>query len=439
MKHTTSHIVRKNAFRIRRVTDSRDSLSLAHLGTYPPRKCGIATYTQDVVSAVHSSDAVATGRFPAGPPSVIAMVTPSEQTDYFWPVLHTIEQSDPQDYVRVAQELNRSGVDLVSIQYEHGIFGGECGLHLNYFLDALEAPVVVTLHTTLPEPSEAMARAVREVAARAERMVVLNSRAIPLLRDAYGVPARYLEDNVDVIPHGTPDVDPARRPTVRQQLGVVNQTVLSTFGLLGPGKGLEHAVRAVAAVASEHPSLHYYILGQTHPGIVRESGESYREGLVQLAEDLGIGDRVHFVNRYLNLDELCDWLLATDVYVTPYLNPFQIVSGTLAYAVAAGKPVLSTPYLHAEELLADGRGVLTPFSDPQAMATNLDSILSDSERREAMEHAAWQFGRTSTWSSVAEQYIASFDRALKVSSTLRPKMDRTLLPLKGALSHVDLG
>jgi glycosyltransferase involved in cell wall biosynthesis len=440
MKNNTPPAVRPNGFATRRVSaPGRDALNIAHLGTYPPRKCGIATYTQDVVSAVHSADAVATGRFPAGPPTVVAMTNASEHTEYFWPVLHTIDQADPEDYRRVARELNNSGTDLVSIQYEHGIFGGEGGRHLNYFLDALRVPVVVTLHTTLPQPPEALARAVREVAARAERLVVLNSRALPLLRDAYGLPAGYLADQTDVIPHGTPDVDPARRPVVRQQLGVAGQTVLSTFGLIGPGKGLEHAVRAVAKVADQYPDLHYYVLGQTHPGIVRESGESYREGLIRMAEDLGIGERVHFVNRYLNLDELCDWLLATDVYVTPYLNPFQIVSGTLAYAVAAGKPVISTPYLHAEELLSEGRGVLTPFSDPDAMARNLDGILADGERRAAMERAAWEFGRRSTWSSVAEQYVGSFARALKVSSPVyRPKADRTRIPAKGTLSHADL-
>jgi glycosyltransferase involved in cell wall biosynthesis len=237
---------------------------------------------------------------------------------------------------------------------------------------------------------------------------VLNSRAIPLLTKAYGVRA----DNVTVIPHGTPDVNPARRPVVRERFDVRGQTVLSTFGLLSPGKGLEHAIAAVARVAPQHPDLHYYILGQTHPGVVRESGESYREGLVRQAEEMGIADRVHFVNHYMTLDELCDWLLATDVYVTPYLNPHQIVSGTLAYAVAAGKPVLSTPYLHAQELLSGGRGVLTPFNNPNVMACNLDLMLSDPENLKEMARRAWAFGRDTIWSSVARQYGQVFTRVL---------------------------
>ena len=219
-----------------------------------------------------------------------------------------------------------------------------------------------------------------------------------------------------MIPHGTPDVDPARRPIVREQLGVVGETVLSTFGLIGPGKGLEHAIQAVAKVADKHPNLVYYILGRTHPGIVRESGEAYRDSLAAMAETLGIADRIRFVNRYLDLDELCDWLLATDVYVTPYLNPHQIVSGTLAYAVAAGKPVVSTPYLHAQELLAGGRGVLTPFSDPDTLADNLDCLLSDDARRTAMCGAAWRYGRNTTWSAVAERYIGTFMDALRMTA-----------------------
>lgn len=380
-------------------------LRIAHLGTYPPRKCGIATYTQDVVSAVHA-------HLPAAPPVVVAMTTRDDDSRYTWPVQHLLLQDDANGYPEMARLLNRSDANLVSIQHEHGIFGGDHGIYLSRFLEALTIPAVVTLHTVLPEPSESMARAIREVAERAQEIVVLNSRAIPLLKNAYGV----RKDNITVIPHGTPDIDPERRPVVRERQGVVGQTVLSTFGLLGPGKGLEHAIAAVAKVAADHPTLHYYILGQTHPGIVRESGESYREGLMRQAEEAGIADRVHFVNRYMTLDELCDWLLASDMYVTPYLNPHQIVSGTLAYAVAAGLPVVSTPYLHAQELLSGGRGVLTPFNDPDAMAQNLDSLLSNPSQREAMGRRAWDFGRDTIWSAVARRYGAVFSRVLPVVS-----------------------
>lgn len=384
---------------------SPKGLRIAHLGTYPPRKCGIATYTQDVVSAVHA-------HLPAAPPVVVAMTTRDDDSRYAWPVQHLLVQDDAKGYQEMARLLNRSDANLVSVQHEHGIFGGDHGIYLSRFLEALTIPAVVTLHTVLPEPSESMARAIREVAERAREIVVLNSRAIPLLEKAYGIRT----ENLTVIPHGTPDVDPTRRPIVRERQGVVGQTVLSTFGLLGPGKGLEHAIAAVAKVAANHPTLHYYILGQTHPGIVRERGESYREGLICQAEEAGIADRVHFVNRYMTLDELCDWLLASDLYVTPYLNPHQIVSGTLAYAVAAGLPVISTPYLHAQELLSSGRGVLTPFNDPDAMAQNLDSLLSNPTRREAMARRAWDFGRDTIWSAVARQYGAVFSRVLPATT-----------------------
>jgi glycosyltransferase involved in cell wall biosynthesis len=410
----------------------QEGLRIAHLGTYPPRKCGIATYTQDVVSAVHAY-------LPAAPPFVIAMTSPNDDSRYTWPVQHLLMQDDPDAYVEAARLVNRSGVNLVSVQHEHGIFGGEHGIYLSRFIDALNVPVVVTLHTVLPEPSETMAKAIREVVAKANEVVVLNSRAIPLLATAYGVPT----GNVNVIPHGTPDVDPSRRPVVRERFGVEGQTVLSTFGLLGPGKGLEHAIAAVAKVAAKHPSLHYYILGQTHPGIVRESGETYREGLIRQAEEAGIADRVHFVNHYMTLDELCDWLLATDLYVTPYLNPHQIVSGTLAYAVAAGKPVLSTPYLHAQELLSGGRGVLTPFNNPEVMGCNLDAMLSDRAALDEMARRAWEFGRDTIWSSVARQYGDVFTRVLPApdktskmtTARIRPELKRSTREMRTGESH----
>ncbi len=402
-----------------------NGMRIAHLGTYPPRKCGIATYTQDVVSAVHTNTL-------AAPPTVIAMTAPGEdpkQTGYGWPVAHLIAQNSPEEYVTTAKAIKCAGFDLVNIQYEHGIFGGAGGNYLNYFLDELAGvvPVVVTAHTVLPEPEAVYARAMKDVAERATRLIVLNSRAVPILKSAYGIDA----DAVAVIPHGTPNVERSRRTLVRGRLVVEGQTVLSTFGLIGPGKGLEHAIAAVAANAERHPTLHYYVLGATHPGIVRESGEAYREGLMRQAADAGIADRVHFVNQYLALDELTDWLLATDIYVTPYLNPNQITSGTLAYAVAAGKPVLSTPYLHARELLEGGRGVLTPFNDPALMAANLDRMLADPLWRAEMGASAWAFGRTSVWSEVAQRYGEVF-----ATATGRTGMSSVIVLSAGAIAGV---
>jgi len=390
------------AANVARYLKPKKGLKIAHVGTYPPRKCGIATYMRDVISAVHSDT-------PTAPPVVVALVAPDEEIVYGWPVQFRIAQDDPADYARVAHELNALNVDLVSIQHEHGIFGGPAGDMLTAFLDALDAPVVTTLHTVLPDPSPEVALSIQNLASRSARIVVLNSKAIPLLAQAYNIPT----DNVVVIPHGTPDMDPSRRPKVRAEFGVENQTVLATFGLISPGKGLEHAIAAVAANADAFPNLHYYILGQTHPGIVRHSGETYREGLQAQAESAGVTDRVHFVNEYLSQNALTDWLLAADIYVTPYLNPHQISSGTLAYAVAAGKPVLSTPYLHAQELLESGaRGVLTPFNNPGAMGENLGRMLADETGRAAMGRASWAWGRTSVWSNVARRYWEAFTGAV---------------------------
>jgi glycosyltransferase involved in cell wall biosynthesis len=377
------------------------NLRIAHVGTFPPRKCGIATYTQDTLNAIQKYA-------PAASSFVVAMTDPGEGVRYEFPVRYEIPEKEEAAYTRTAQLLNRSGTDLINIQYEHGIFGGENGIFLSQFLDSLNIPSVATLHTVLPDPSEGMIRAIRELADKTDHLIVLNSRAIPLLRRAYGVTT----ERISVIPHGTPNVVPARRPIVRKKLGIEAQTALTTFGLISPGKGLEFAIDAVARVAASHPTLHYYILGATHPNIIRQSGELYRDHLKKRAADAGIEGRVHFVDRYLSLSDLTDWLLATDVYVTPYLNANQIVSGTLAYAVAAGKSVISTPYLHAQELLSDGRGLLTPFRDADAMASNIAFLLDNPARKTDMERRAWAFGRTSQWSEVAQRYAEVFESIL---------------------------
>lgn len=384
-------------------------LRIAHVGTFPPRKCGIATYTEDTLNAIQNYA-------PAASSFVVAMTDPGEAARYKFPVRHEMAQHDENAYAQSAKTLNRAGVDLVNIQHEHGIFGGEDGIYLSRFLDALNVPAVATLHTVMPEPTPGMVRAVRELSDKAARLIVLNSRAIPLLRRAYGVN----KDNISVIPHGTPNVDPARRPIVRKKFGVEGQIALTTFGLIGPDKGLEYAIDAVAKIADAHPTLHYYILGATHPNIVRNSGEVYRDSLKKRAMDARIANRIHFVDRYLSLDDLTDWLVATDVYVTPYLNPNQITSGTLAYAVAAGKPVLATPYLHAQELLGDGRGLLTPFRDADTMALNLAYILDNPSRKIDMERRAWAFGRTSQWSEVAQRYAEVFEGVLRPARITTP-------------------
>jgi glycosyltransferase involved in cell wall biosynthesis len=238
---------------------------------------------------------------------------------------------------------------------------------------------------------------------------VLNSKAIPLLRDKYGISV----DNISSIPHGTPNFDQSRREQIRRDFNISDQTVLSTFGLISPGKGLEHAIEAVAANASKHSNLHYYILGATHPSIVKQCGEAYREKLIALTQSLNVADRVHFVNRYLEIEELKDWLLATDIYVTPYINSNQIVSGTLSYAVAAGKPVLSTPYIHAVELLDGKAGLLTPFNNSEAMAQNLNLMLTDTALMERMRRKAREYASQSSWSEVGNRYLEQYYQAIK--------------------------
>lgn len=372
-------------------------LRIAHLGTYPPRRCGIATYTQDVVSALEQFH-------PTGCPTVIAMASPSENITYEGSVQRTIRQESPQDYRSAAKFLNTQGSELLSIQFEHGIFGGADGMLLSELLYRLDIPAVATLHTVLPNPSRGQIAAVRMLWRQCQALVVLNERALPLLENAYEIDT----SKVSVIPHGTPQVDITQRPAIRKRLGLTDRRALMTFGLLGPGKGIEQAIDALAQIADKHPNTDYYILGQTHPELVRNYGESYRTGLLERVAAAGLEDRVRFVNRYLSLEEICDWLVACDIYLTPYQNPNQITSGTLAYAVAAGCPVVSTPYLHASELLSAGRGLLTPFGDTTALAQNISYLLSNDEARQAISRAAYAYGESTTWQRTAERYSTLF-------------------------------
>lgn len=377
-------------------------LRIAHLGTYPPRRCGIATYTQDVLTALERY-------IPTNCPTVVAMTASGERAVYSPPVQQTISEEQISQYRPAARFLNSHGSDLLSIQFEHGIFGGEEGMYLRELLEELHLPAVATLHTVLPNPTPGQVKAVRALAWHCQALVVLNTRAIPLLDTAYGVDI----SRVSVIPHGTPQVDIAHRDTIRKRLGLEKRKVLMTFGLLGPGKGIEQAVEALALIARKHPTTDYYVLGQTHPELVRHEGESYRDSLMARVTKAGLKRRVRFVNRYLSLEEICDWLVACDIYLSPYQNPSQITSGTLAYAIAAGCPVISTPYSHACEILANDRGVLTPFGSVETLAQNISHLLEDEKGRLALGRAAYAYGESTNWHHTAAKYSELFQRVVQ--------------------------
>ncbi|MBX8463648.1 glycosyltransferase family 4 protein [Deinococcus sp. RIT780] len=359
---------------------------LVMIGNYAPRQCGIATFTQDLVQAVGNWQV-----------SVVAM-NDAQVYDYPPEVVLGIEQDDLNAYVTAAAAINALKPDVVCVQHEYGIYGGPAGSYLLTLLRALDAPLVTTLHTVLEAPDDAQRAALEELCALSRTVVVMSERAVSILR-AQGVPAGKLQ----LIPHGIPsfDLDSAEQ---KRLLGLGAGPLLLTFGLLGPGKGLESAIRALPDLLARQPDVTYLILGATHPHVRRGQGEQYRESLWTLARELGVQDAVRMENRFVSLPELMQYLAAADVYLSPYQNPAQITSGTLAYALGNGKAVISTPYWYAEELLADGRGVLTPFADPAAMARAAADLLADPARRAAMGRRAAQYGQDMKWPAVGAAY-----------------------------------
>jgi len=392
-----------------RITDFR---KVGFIGDYLPRKCGIATFTADLCGAVASQYR-----------SVDCIVVPvndvAEGYDYPPEVHFEFAQQELDSYRQAADFLNFSNVDIVCLQHEYGIYGGHAGRHILALLRDLRMPVVTTLHTVLREPSPDQRRVMRELAELSSRLVVMSERGREFLLDVYGVPAA----KIDVIAHGIPDMPFVDPNSSKDQFGVEGKHVVLTFGLLSPNKGIEYALQALPEVIREFPNLVYIVLGATHPHLVREQGETYRLSLERMASDLGVGKNVIFYNRFVERHELIEFIAAADVYLTPYLEPAQITSGTLAYAFGCGKPVVSTPYWHAEELLADGRGVLVPFRDSAAIAQQVCTLLRDQPQRQAMCRRAYGLGREMIWSHVAHLYMDSFQRARRV------RIDRPVKPL----------
>ncbi len=373
---------------------------IAFLGDYLPRLCGIATFTHDL------SEAVA-GAAPGSDCFVGAVNDRVEGYRYPQRVRFELLEKDLDSYRRAADFLNFNNADLLCVQHEFGIYGGPAGSHLLALLKEVRMPVVTTLHTVLRDPNGAQRKVMEELAARSDRMVVMARKGAEILRDTYGVP----DSKVDIIPHGIPDMPFADSGLSKEQFGVEGRKVLLTFGLLGPGKGIEHVIEALPEIVRRHPNVVYLVLGATHPHLVAREGERYRLSLERLAEDRGVKEHVIFYNRFVSLDDLKEFIAATDIYLTPYLNEAQITSGTLAQVFGAGKAVVSTPYWHAQELLADERGVLVPFRNPQAITEGVCRLLDDPARLERMSRAAWDMGREMIWPAVAQRYLESFQHA----------------------------
>lgn len=403
---------------------TRPLTKVAFLGDYLPRKCGIATFTRDL------RDAVAT-QFPSVECPVAAVTDPGGDYDYPQEVRFEIREEQLSDYRRAAEYLQFQDVECVCVQHEYGIYGGEQGSHLLALLRELNLPVVTTCHTLLERPSPAQRRVMEELGELSQKLVAMSERGRRILAEVYGV----AEEKLALIPHGIPDmpfVDPA---FYKDQFGVEGKNVLLTFGLISPGKGLEHAIEAMPQVIRRHPDTVYLILGATHPHLVRQEGEAYRYRLQKMARDLGVSRHVLFIDRFVELEELKEFIGACDIYLTPYLNPEQITSGTLAYTYGCGKAVVSTPYWHAQELLSEGRGRLVPFRDSAAIAEVVIGLLEDDVGRAQVRKQAYLAGREMVWSRIAQKYMDVFrearqteKRTVRLNLMQEQKLEQLQLP-----------
>lgn len=385
-------------------------IKIAFISSYPPRKCGIATFTFDLVKNISSA---AEGAFE---PQVYAMETDTGLC-YKCPVRKVIRKFSRFDYITAANLINQSNVDLVNLQYEFGLFYGPNGSFLPAFLQSLKKPVVTTLHTVLEEPQPEFFDAMLDVCDTSDRIVVMNECGVDMLRRIYRVP----KEKIELIGHGIPDLPFAETGLYKQKLGLEGRKTILTFGLLSENKGIDLMLRAMPEIIARDPSALYIILGSTHPEVLRQDGPVYRLKLEKMIRKLGLDKNVILDHRFVDDNELFQYLKAADVYVTPYLNRQQLTSGTLSFAVGSGRAVVSTPYWAAQELLADGRGKLVDFCDPLQMAKAVNEILSNPALAMSMRSRAYNYGRSNTWPRVGRAYRQLFQEVLEsVRASVKP-------------------
>jgi glycosyltransferase involved in cell wall biosynthesis len=375
-------------------------VQVAVIGNHLPRQCGIATFTTDLCDAI-------TAEYGATGLSVVAVNDPQSSYRYPARVQFEIAEGDLSSYRATAKFINANHVDLVCLQHEFGIYGGSAGSYVLELLKRLKMPVVTTLHTVLRQPDFNQRIVMQEVAARSDRMIVMSEHSSSILQEVFGVP----EEKIDLIPHGIPDLPFVEADVYKDALSLGGKSVLLTFGLLSPNKGFENVIRALPRILSRHRNAVYVIAGATHPHVRAREGDRYRDQLQALAKELGVEEEVIFHNRFFSPHEMAEQVGSADIYITPYCHEEQAVSGTLAYAIGAGKAIISTPYWHASELLDDGRGVLVPFENVDAIADAAIELLDNDAALQAMRKSAYSYGRQMVWNRVAQSYMHSFVQA----------------------------
>ncbi len=368
---------------------------VAFLSTYPPRECGLATFTQDLVSELDKIKLLNESKVVS-----ISLGDHNHEKN----VIFDIRQDDPDSYLEAAKKVNESKIDLLCIQHEYGIFGGDWGEHVLDMVNNITIPIVTTLHTVLPEPNSKQKYILSRIGEKSAKVITMAKNSINNLIKIYGIDA----NKIQVIHHGVPFKILPSREKLKNRYGYQGKTVISTFGLISPGKGLEYGIEAVSKVVEQFDNILYLILGQTHPMVKRQSGEVYRQSLQDMVNQLGLHDNIKFIDKYLQKDELLEYLKMSDIYMTPYLSKDQTVSGTLAYAVGYGKAIVSTPYNYATEMLQNGRGLLADFRNSNSLAECLEVILSNPVLQKEFESKTKTFGRSMMWKNVASNYAKTF-------------------------------
>lgn len=407
-------------------------MKFAFIGTYPPQKCGIGTFTHNLIKSV----AVNFGYTDLFPNLYVIAVSDSEQ-GYEYPseVSFVVNQNNQRDYVSAAKFVNYNKADVCILEHEFGIFGGESGVYILSLISRIEIPLIVTFHTVVKEPTHIQKVIVQELSNKAYKVIVMSKKAVKFLLDIYHIP----EDKIEVIEHGVPVGKVFHRDSAREKFNFNNKTALFTFGLLSRNKGIETVIKALPKVVKKHKNILYIVLGNTHPKVLSKYGEEYREYLLRLVKEYGLEDYVYFYKNFVPEELLMEYLYAADIYITPYLNEAQITSGTLSYAVGAGNAVISTPYWHAQELLADGRGVLFDFNNHEQLGDILLDLLDNSHKIEQLREAAIEYGHKLKWPKIGAKYIRVAKYAMEsfsyVQKEKRTILDPYLLP-DFTLAHI---
>jgi glycosyltransferase involved in cell wall biosynthesis len=383
------------------------------ISSFIPRKCGIATYTKDLVKAIDKINTCSVAE-------IIAMNKPEDNILYPAEVKFKINQDDSASYIKAASYINKSDADVVVLEHEFGLYGGPYGSNIVKLLKLLKKNLIITTHTIPDNPDEGYGRALRDVLRFGEKIIVMMPESTSKLKNKYGIPG----ERVELIAHGVPDIPFVPNDSHKKEKGLEGRITLGNINLLSESKGLEYIIEALRTIKTEYSNIIYLIIGQTHPVVLKEFGEKYRNYLYEKIKEYGLSDNVRFVNQYLTLEELIEWLKAIDIYITPYLDPEQSASGALAYAIGAGKVCISTPYLYAKNVLASGRGILVPFRDPGAISDAVLEICRNPEKKTELEEKTYKIGRLMTWDNIALQHLDLFARVLNQQPPLLEKSHR---------------